>query len=87
MTEVYIEDTNQGIKSAVNRIFNQIEKAGGSILKNSKEVYIKVNGIDFKKHTYTSPAVLEAVIKYLKSIDAKCASRAARAWRIGAAGC
>ncbi|MFX1309843.1 MAG: DUF362 domain-containing protein [Promethearchaeota archaeon] len=71
MTEVYIEDTNQGIQSAVNRIFNQIEKAGGTILKNSKEIYIKVNGIDFKKHTYTSPTVLEAVIKYLKTIGAK----------------
>ncbi|UCD00991.1 MAG: DUF362 domain-containing protein [Promethearchaeota archaeon] len=66
MAEAYIEDTNQGIKSAVKRIFNQIEKAGVSILKKSKEVYIKVNGIDFKKHTYTSPEVLEAVILYLK---------------------
>jgi len=66
MTEVYIEDTNQGIKSAVNRIFDQIEKNGQTILKKSKKVYIKVNGIDFKKHTYTSPEVLEAVILYLK---------------------
>lgn len=71
MTEVYIEDTNQGIKSAVNRIFNQIEKAGGTILKKSKEVYIKVNGVNFKKHTYTSPQVLEAVIGYLKERGAK----------------
>ena len=71
MTEVYIEDTNQGIKSAVNRIFNQIESAGGTILKKSKEVYIKVNGINFKKHTYTSPEVLEAVIGFLKERGAK----------------
>ncbi len=66
MTEVYIEDTNQGIRSAVNRVFNQIEKVGGTILKKSKEVYIKVNGISFKKHSYTSLVVLEAVIGYLK---------------------
>ncbi|MFX1378811.1 MAG: DUF362 domain-containing protein [Promethearchaeota archaeon] len=66
MVEVYIEDTNQGIKSAVNRIFNQINQAGTIILKKSKEVYIKVNGINFMKHSYTSPDVLEAVIEYFK---------------------
>jgi len=71
MTEVYIEATNQGIKSAVNQIFAHIEKNGQPILKKSKEVYIKVNGIDFKKHTYTSPEVLEAVILYLKEIGAE----------------
>ncbi|MFX0008292.1 MAG: DUF362 domain-containing protein [Promethearchaeota archaeon] len=71
MTEVYIEDTVQGIKSAVNSILNQIERSGNSVLKESKEVYIKVNGIDFKKHTYTSPEVLEAVILYLKEKGAK----------------
>ena len=37
----------------------------------SKEVYIKVNGIDFKKHVYTSPEVVRAVIEYLKKIGAK----------------
>ncbi len=66
LTEVYIEDTSQGIKLAIDRIFKQIEKAGGIILKKSKEVYIKVNGINFKKHTYTSPEVLEAVIDSLQ---------------------
>jgi len=71
MAEVYIEDTNQGIISAVNQIFNQIEQGGNSILKSSKEVYIKVNGIDFKKHTYTSPEVLEAVLLYLKKRGAE----------------
>ena len=71
MIEVYIEDTNQGIKSAVDRIFAQIEKSGQSIIKSSKEVYIKVNGIDFKKHTYTSPEVLEAIILSLKEIGVK----------------
>ena len=71
MIEVYIEDTSQGIKPAVNNIFDQIKKAGSSILKSSNEVYIKVNGIDFKKHTYTSPQVLECVIEYLKNIGAQ----------------
>lgn len=70
MTEVFIEDTNQGIKPAINKILDKIELTG-SIIKSSKEVYIKVNGIDFKKHSYTSPEVLEAVIQYLKEKDAK----------------
>ena len=70
MTEVYIVDTKQGIKPAVDEFFSNIEKSG-PILKSSKEVYIKVNGIDFKKHAYTSPDVLEAVIGYLNKIGAK----------------
>ncbi|MFX1470435.1 MAG: DUF362 domain-containing protein [Promethearchaeota archaeon] len=71
MKEVYIEDTKQGIKSAVNNIFDHIKKAGTPIIKSSNNVYIKVNGIDFKKHTYTSPEVLESVIEYLKNVGAK----------------
>ena len=67
MTEVFIVDTTQGLKSAVNQLFSNIEKSG-PILKSSKEVYIKVNGIDFKKHAYTSPEVLEVVIDYFKNI-------------------
>ncbi len=69
MTEVFIVDTKQGLELAVNEMFTNLEKIE-PILKSSNEVYIKVNGIDFKKHTYTSPEVLEAVIKYLKSIGA-----------------
>lgn len=67
MTVVYIEDTTEGINEAVAKIFSQIEKNGQSILKRSKDVYIKVNGIDFKKHCFTSPEILEAVIEYLQA--------------------
>jgi len=67
MTEVYIVDTHQGIKAAVSELLSNFEP----ILKDSGEVYIKVNGIDFKKHCYTSPEVLEAVIEYLKEIGAE----------------
>lgn len=72
MTEVYIVDTKQtkqGLMASVNELFSSLEKSG-PILKSSKEVYIKVNGIDFQKHSYTSPEVLEAVIEYLKGIEA-----------------
>jgi len=68
---VFIEDTNQGIKSAVSLIFSQIEKGGNLILKISKKVYLKPNGIDFQKHTYTSPEVLKAVIEYFKGKGAE----------------
>ena len=71
MTDVYIIDTTKGVKSAVEELFSHLEKSG-PILKSSKEIYIKVNGIDFKKHVYTSPEVLEEVIKYLnKKFGAK----------------
>jgi len=69
MTEVFIVDTKQGLESAVNEMFNNLEKIE-PILKSSKEVYIKVNGIDFQKHSFTSPEVLKAVIEYLKNIGA-----------------
>ncbi|MCK4281055.1 MAG: DUF362 domain-containing protein [Candidatus Lokiarchaeota archaeon] len=71
MPEVFIVETTQGIESAVKEMFSHLEKGGKPILKSSKEVYIKINGIDFKKHAYTSPEVLEIVIKYLKEFGAK----------------
>jgi uncharacterized protein (DUF362 family) len=71
MTEVYIENTDRGIKSAIDKILSQIEKRGQPLLKSSKEVYVKVNGISFNKHTFTSPEVLGAVIEYLNEQGAK----------------
>ena len=70
MPNVYIVDTKQGLKSAVGEMFSHLEKSA-PLLKSSKEVFIKVNGIDFKKHAYTSPEVLEAVIVYLNEKGAK----------------
>ena len=70
MTNVFIIDTKQGINKAVEEFFSNIEKSK-PVLKSSKEVYIKINGIDFKKHCYTSPEVLEAVIAYLNKLGAK----------------
>ncbi|TFG06395.1 MAG: DUF362 domain-containing protein [Promethearchaeota archaeon] len=70
MTEVFMVDTKQGLKPAIEEMFSLLKKSQ-PILKSSKEVYIKVNGIDYKKHVYTSPEVVEAVINYLKDIGAK----------------
>lgn len=69
MADVYLVETDKEIQSAINKMFHNLEKSG-PILKSSKEVYIKINGIDAKKHTHTSPEVLRAVIQYLKSLGA-----------------
>ena len=70
MTDVFIVDTKQGIQSAVEEVFSHLKKSE-PVLKSSKEVYIKVNGIDYKKHAYTSPEILIAVIEYLNNLGAK----------------
>jgi len=70
MVKVFIVDTDNGIQSAVDKMFSNLKK-NGSILKSSNKVYLKINGIDAKKHTHTSPAVLRAIIRYLKNIGAE----------------
>ncbi|MFW9785824.1 MAG: DUF362 domain-containing protein [Candidatus Heimdallarchaeota archaeon] len=67
MTDVFITDTSKGIQNAVDEILTKVDP----ILKISNLVYIKPNGVDFRKHTYTSPEVLGAVIRYFKKKDAK----------------
>ncbi len=68
--KVYIVKTEPSIKTAISKIFSQIE-AEQPILKSSGEVYLKVNGVHCKKHCYTNPEVLKATIEYLYSIGAK----------------
>ncbi|MHA1884910.1 MAG: DUF362 domain-containing protein, partial [Promethearchaeota archaeon] len=71
MKNVYITDTSESIDKAVKQMFLHLQKSKNPILKSSSKVYLKVNGIDFKKHSYTSPEVLEAVIKHLQSMNAE----------------
>ncbi|MCP4762748.1 MAG: DUF362 domain-containing protein [archaeon] len=65
MTTVFITDTKKGINEAVEDMFSNLEKEE-PIPYTSKDIYIKVNGIDHKAHVYTTPEFLEAVIKYLQ---------------------
>ncbi len=62
---VIFADTGDGIDQAVKEIF---EHFGGvrTLLKKSRDVYIKVNGVDLKKYAYTDPEVLRQVIVYLQ---------------------
>jgi len=71
LTQVFITDTSESIDKAVKQMFLHLEKSKIPILKSLGKVYLKVNGIDFKKHSYTSPEVLEAVIKHLQSMNAE----------------
>ncbi|MBC2714285.1 MAG: DUF362 domain-containing protein [Desulfobacteraceae bacterium] len=63
--QVIFTDTGNGIDLAVKEIFDHF---GGvrALLKSSKDVYIKVNGVDSKKYAYTDPEVLRQVIVYLR---------------------
>ncbi len=63
--EVIFSDTTNGLGLAVEEIFEHYGGVG-SLLKPSKDVYIKVNGVDLKKYAYTSPDVLREVILYLQ---------------------
>ena len=62
---VIFSDTDNGIDLSVKEIFDYF---GGvrALLKSSKDVYIKVNGVDSKKYAYTDPEVLRQTILYLK---------------------
>src|SRR5271157_3431549 len=54
------------LDAAVQRVFEQFG-GGAALLKSSKNVYLKPNGIDAKLFCYTDPAVLEAIIKYFQA--------------------
>ena len=62
---VMFADTQKGIKQAVDDI---CEHFGGGrlLLKSTRDVYIKVNGVDSKKYAYTDPEVLRQVILYFQ---------------------
>lgn len=76
--EVLVRDINsnpgdieylEALQAIVDDIFEDL--GGNLLLKSSKDVYIKVNGIDSKPYAYTRPEVVEAVIKYFQSIGAR----------------
>ena len=67
-TKVLIRSTKSGIKPATEEIFTAF---GGRSLLRGDEVFVKVNGIDFKPFVYTNPAVLDAALGVLKDLGAK----------------
>lgn len=70
MVRVRFEDTAQGLDAAVAAIFDAFGGAT-ALLKASGDVYLKVNGIDFKPHVYTSPEMTAAVVRYFRHHGAR----------------
>jgi|SRR6056297_32549 len=69
MHRVIFSDTNQGIDRAVAEIFDHAGGAG-SLLKSSGDVFLKPNAVDLKKHAFTHPEVLKAVIRHFQKAGA-----------------
>lgn len=42
---------------------------GAGLLKSSRDVYIKPNGVDAKAYSHTRPEVLEALITCMKDLE------------------
>jgi uncharacterized protein (DUF362 family) len=66
MTTVVISDTTRGLAPALQEIFAPHGGVKAVIPQNGGAVYIKPNGIHFAPHTFTDPAVLEALLAYLR---------------------
>ncbi len=66
MPIVIITDTTQGLKPALEEIFEPHGGIESVIPKNGGTIYVKPNGIHFTPHSHTDPAVLEAVLAYLR---------------------
>jgi uncharacterized protein (DUF362 family) len=67
---VILADTLKGVPQAVSEIFEQFG-GGSKLLRSSRDVYIKVNGVGPEAHVYTDPGVLRETILYFK----KCGAR------------
>ena len=66
MPIVVISDTTQNLKSALEEIFAPHGGVESVIPKNGGTIYIKPNGIHFTPYAHTDPAVLEALLAYLR---------------------
>ncbi|MHA1731465.1 MAG: DUF362 domain-containing protein [Promethearchaeota archaeon] len=64
--EVFTEE----LSAAVRDVFEPFG-GGSALLKDSGDVYVKPNGIDFKPYAYTRPEVLEAVLLYFREEGAR----------------
>jgi len=69
-TRVMCADTGQGLGRAVAACFDEF---GGAmnLLKSSRDVYIKVNAVDLKPHSYTDPEVLRETVRYFRERGAR----------------
>ena len=68
MPTVVIEDIKDSLYHSICNIFDGFGGAEG--LVKDKKVFIKINGIDFRKQCYTSPEVISAAIDVMKDAGA-----------------
>ncbi|MCK4831713.1 MAG: DUF362 domain-containing protein [Anaerolineales bacterium] len=66
MSTVVIADATLGLGSALEAIFEPHGGIEAVVPRDGGTVYIKPNGVHFAPHTFTDPAVLEAVLAYLR---------------------
>ena len=67
--DVMLADTKPGIGSAVRDIFEHF--GGSKLLRSSRDVYIKVNGVGSESFVYTDPEVLRQTIHYFQDCGAR----------------
>jgi len=67
---VVVEHVSEDLDSSLNRIFSFF---GGveSLTKGKEGVYIKINAVDFRKHSYTSPEVIGAAVRLFRDAGVK----------------
>jgi uncharacterized protein (DUF362 family) len=68
--KVVFSDTEQGIAASVREVFSHFG-GGGKLLKESRDVYIKINAIDLKKYCYSDPEVIRETISYFREQGAR----------------
>ncbi len=66
MSLVAIADVTPGLKHALDGIFQPYGGVEAVIPKNAGTVYIKPNAVHFTPHTFSDPAVLGALLAYLR---------------------
>ena len=69
-TDVFLADTKGGVSSAVKELFGHFGGAA-SLLRSSRDVYIKVNAVDLKPYCFTDPEVLRQTILQFKAAGAR----------------
>jgi uncharacterized protein (DUF362 family) len=67
---VTFADTSAGIDAAMSTLLADFGGAG-ALIKSSRDVYLKVNLVDSKPHSYTDPAVIRAAIGQFQRAGAR----------------
>ncbi|MBN2027668.1 MAG: DUF362 domain-containing protein [Actinobacteria bacterium] len=70
MSKVAVAPVGDDIAVAVEEVFAPFGGIG-SVLGRKKEVFIKVNAVDYKSHSYTYPAVVTVVARLFRQAGAR----------------